>query len=590
MSRTFRAIVIAAAAAGLTGLAAQGQIRRVEGGRALDASFRVGSGGMNEPVGSRLRIDSQLYVDGQVTGLGNFRGTVGYSPSNQLRLDVPSAGLSDFQRRSMGLSEVLGGAGAGTLRYYSPGTTVLGLEGIRSGLAVPGSNMPAQSVLTPSLARQLYVDALVNYRKITPQSPGRAITVAPPSPLAPLPGGEAAGEKDPAETGPAAPDQSAGPDRRTRTDPFAPPVRPGTGALFGVLRAEDRRSLARELYQIGQAEGQGRVLAMRVDAAVRAAVDLAADRPKDPDAPDAGGKLSAGEIPWGEGVPAAGHTLTADRPVALARAGTDRKTVPKANQDVFLDLLVSLRELREERKAAAETPAAGRDYLAGPAPVEVASLVKGPTTRPAALPDAGAAEPLGDIVERLGTEGIILHSLAGRQHDRFNFYMAMAERKLRAGKYEEAALNYEYAIISDLGNPLKRVALARAGLSLTLVVIGEPLRAAVNLRRAIEMFPPLMMETRIDLGGIMDTSALERQMIVLDKRLDAAVTRVEPQLAFLAVWVHYNANEMVEATRYARRLLAAAPEDKLYKAYATFVLTGRRPGEADGKKPPKPEM
>ena len=584
MNGTLRAIVIAVAAAGLTGPAAQGQIRRMEGGRALDANFQVGSGGVNEPAGSRLRIDSQLYVDGQVTGLGNFRGTVGYSPTNQLRLDVPSAGLSDFKRRSMGLSDVLGGAGGGTLRYYSRGTTVLGLEGIRSGLAVPGSNMPAHSVLTPNLARQLYVDALVNYRKITPQSPGQAITVAPPSPLAPLPGAEAAGEKDPAEIGPAAPGLSAAPDQQTRTDPFALPVRPGTGALFGVLRTEDRRSLARELYQVGQAEGQGRALAMRVDAAVRAAVDLTADRPKDPDDPDAGGR---------GGVPAAGHTLTADRPVTRARAGTDRKTVPKANQDVFLDLLVQLRELREERKAAAKPPAAkppaaGRDYLAGPAPVEVASLAEDPTTRPAAMPDADADEPLGDIVERLGTEGIILHSLAGRQHDRFNFYMAMAERKLGAGRYEEAALNYEYAIISDSGNPLKRVALARVGLSLTLVVIGEPLRAAVNLRRAMELFPPLMMETRINLGGIMDTSVLERQMIVLDKRLDAAVTRVEPQLAFLAIWVHYNANEMVEANRYARRLLAAAPEDKLYKAYATFVLTGRRPGEAAGKTPPKP--
>ena len=78
-------------------------------------------------------------------------------------------------------------------------------------------------------------------------------------------------------------------------------------------------------------------------------------------------------------MPVAGHTLTAGRPVTLARAGTDRKIVPKANQDVFLDLLVRLRELREERKVAAKPPAAkppaaGRDYLAGPAPVEVAPL------------------------------------------------------------------------------------------------------------------------------------------------------------------------------------------------------------------------
>ena len=110
MSTTLRAISAAVAVAGLAG-AAGGQLRPVAGGRALDANFQVGSGGWNTTVRSPLGVSSQLYVDGQVTGLGNFRGTVGYNAPNQLHMTVPSAALSDFERRSVGISEVMGGAG-----------------------------------------------------------------------------------------------------------------------------------------------------------------------------------------------------------------------------------------------------------------------------------------------------------------------------------------------------------------------------------------------------------------------------------------------------------------------------------------------
>ena len=99
----------------------------------------------------------------------------------------------------------------------------------------------------------------------------------------------------------------------------------------------------------------------------------------------------------------------------------------------------------------------------------------------------------------------------------------------------------------------------------------------------MELFPP-MMETRVDVAAIMDASALERKLLIVDKRLDAAVNKVEPLLAFLSAYMHCNANEMEDANRYARRLRAAAADDPLYVAYAEFVLTGKRPTEAGDKK------
>ena len=91
------------------------QDARLQQGDALDSSPLVGSGGRNTAsTGGLLRdkgqgIDSQLYVTGRVTGLGAFRGGLPYTPKGAFRLTLPSASLSDFNRRSVGLEDVLKG-------------------------------------------------------------------------------------------------------------------------------------------------------------------------------------------------------------------------------------------------------------------------------------------------------------------------------------------------------------------------------------------------------------------------------------------------------------------------------------------------
>ena len=84
------------------------QVVRTQSGQALDANYRIGGGGVNSVSGG-ARINSQLYVTGQVTGLGGFRGSIGYYPANTMRLVLPSEAMETFQGQSVGLSQAMGG-------------------------------------------------------------------------------------------------------------------------------------------------------------------------------------------------------------------------------------------------------------------------------------------------------------------------------------------------------------------------------------------------------------------------------------------------------------------------------------------------
>jgi len=580
-------MIVAAAAVLILAAAGVGQVRPAQRGQVLDANSMVGAGGVNTPIRSGLPFNSQLYVNGQVTGLGAFRGGVGYRPANQLGLTVPSGGLSDFRRQSTGLQDVLGGATAGTgsLPYYDRATTALGVRGITSGMAMPGSNVPRYNRITPGVAHRLYVDAMVNYGAVAPIQPGRMLS-APLTTTAVPPVRSVDPRVDPTAD-PTMPSYLApalkvgGPGERFSTVGAAvrptPSVRPGSAALFGVLRTEDRYDLARELMEAALEDGASTPVDERIDGAL-----------PDPAPAPAPEKGSSVDTPSGRT-----ENVVGGRVLAALGGRIDRVVIPEKNQDVFLDILVELRNQGAEDVDKPEPKSPAPDLVAGPKPVDVPEIPKatGEDGKPIPVagkgivivttqPDPADVDRPGEreIVEREHDGVLVLHGLAGRSRDRFNQYMSAAEAKLRSGAFEQAAQSYMYAITLDGKNPL-----ARLGMSLSLLASGEPLRAAIHLRRAMELFPP-MMETRVDVAAIMDSSALERQLLVVDKRLDASVNKVEPLLALLSSYLHCNANEMEDARRYARRLRAAAPDDPLYAAYAEFVLTGNRPGKAEDKK------
>lgn len=240
-------------------------------GQARDASPQVGSGGLNTgtSIGAygSFALDSQLYVTGQVTGLARFRGSVPYTAPGQFQIGLPSASLSDFQRRSVGIGDVLSGSTYAPAPYYDPARTILRAPAIVAGLGLPGTNVPANaSMINPSVASRLYVNAMAQYQSLLPSSPGRALAVPmQPMPSAVTPYGSAVREG-----------VSAGAAARNREEP---PV-PGAGVLFDVLLDRERARLGKELYELEHPEWS-------VKARVRAAVQAEANFPLYPGDPNA---------------------------------------------------------------------------------------------------------------------------------------------------------------------------------------------------------------------------------------------------------------------------------------------------------------
>jgi len=533
MGRATMQVVLVVAAVFAVSDGAVGQAVPTQTGRELDASPQVGSGGYNSPTGSVGGVNSQLYVTGQVTGLGQFRGRVPYISPGLLQTNVPSARFSTFDSQSVGLQDVLRGQTYLTGAYYEPSRTVFNAAGTVSGQTGPGSDVPRSSSAQSSLARKLYVDMTADYGPImTMQQPiqsGQALSVLPP--LRPVDdrGVAAAGTAD-----------------RLVADQFAV-SRPGAGALFGVLKIQDRTALAQELYEMQYRENQ-------VDARVITEV-----------APPMLGRSQAdltgrtgGGIEDSAGRPGAGRRQPPEIIVPGPDVGND--PVPRPNKDIYMDLLIRLHEQRGGTDLVRPVVGAARPESPGVIAKPVSPLGQ-------QVPSPGEIK----IVEIAKDKTVVLHGLAGVSTDQFNFHMGRAEKKLKAGRFYDAAGDYEIALTINASNPL-----AHVGLGLSLLAAGEPLSAAMYVRRAMEIFPPLM-ETRLDIPAMLDKDLVLRRLTGIQRRLDDAAEKPDPSLVFLAAYVCQNLGQTDQAKRYAEQLQTLAEGDKLLSAYATYVLTGARP-------------
>jgi len=489
----------------------------------LDANYRVGSGGYNAPV-TQQRIDSQLYVTGQVSGLSSFRGRVGYAAENELRLDLPSAGLSDFRRQSVGLPDVTGGNPLVPAPYFERTRTILDADRLRTGQAIPGSNAPSQLMLQPSAQRRLYEQATTGYEPL--------LEAAAPGRLLAVPG---AGQWVP--------------DGGTGAEPL------GADTVFGIARREDRQRLVQELLEMRQdrridesaeqgQEGEG-------DERIRSEIDARITEIKPvPLPPQAAGQPDE---------PAPG---TAEQGLPGLGEPFEQAEEPPPAQDVYLELLYGLR--RQRRGADRQADTVAEEGPAGPPDGQAPAILTEP------LPPRPRR---GGAVELLPGGGVVLHGLAGGSPDRFNRYMTAGQEKLKAGRYYQAAEQYELAMTLDAANPL-----ARVGMGLALFAAGEPLSAAMNLRRALQLLPP-MMEIRLDLPALLDAEVIERRTAELDARLAEPKPRDELLLRFLATVIHRDLGHQDKAREHAERLRDIAGGDKLMAAFAQFILTGKRPGE-----------
>ena len=228
MSRVLWILSVLALAAG----GAWAQVGLTQSGHALDANYRVGSGGLNGPIlVDQGGLSSQLYVTGEVTGGASFRGPVPYFAADHIDLILPSQAISNFNRDSMGLPSVMAGQTAGPTAYYSPSTTVYGIGGIVQGLTAPGTNAPPTSeTLRSAMESRLYINTIQDYRPLVISPLATNIEVVGPGEAAPL--------------------------LLSQVLLGVPQAQPEPSVLFGVLSSEQQQRLAEQLSAEMAAEAQ----------------------------------------------------------------------------------------------------------------------------------------------------------------------------------------------------------------------------------------------------------------------------------------------------------------------------------------------
>lgn len=503
--------------------AAAGQVQQVENGQALDANPGVGRMGYNTPALQRNPISSQLYITGQVSGLAQFRDRVGYVGPGQLGLVLPSAEMDTFGRQSIGAMDATRNRPYLTQPYYDPATTTMYLS-----RAIPyqqsGMSLPAVSPSVPTaISQQLYVDALSRYGTILNTQEG----MAAPSPRGDVTlGGRLA---------------ASGQGLAVQASPYEAGGAAGISGLFGIPRGNEQVDLQRELYAQAHRDEM-------VGSQVRAQV---------------GGK-GAGTDGVGRADSLASLTGAAEGGADQTRGGLPGTVIGQGpvNQDVFLDMLVKMRQVREQQAAGPTTA---------------------PGVAPAAIPGAAQAAAMPgrkSLVDIGPGNALVIHGLAGQSKDMFNMNMVRAAEEMRTRRYYDAAQTYETAGLVDPRNPL-----AHVGMGLSLLGAGETLSAAYQLSQAVTLFPP-MMETRFDLPGMVDPKVVDAQLNRLDDRIAQADPESKRMLQFLAVFLYRNSNREDKAKTYAEQLLTNSKNNAILRAYADLVLTGKSPATKGEGGPP----
>ncbi len=531
------------------GAALDAQVAQQQGGQELDANYRVGAGGRNTAVQSQYIPNSQLYVTGRVTGLGSFRGNIGYFAANRLNLNVPSAALRSFRRASVNVSDVTRGMTYQANPYLDPSTTVFGVREITAGAGVPGGNV-ARSDASAQTLRRLYSGAVSDYQGMLGgqrlQEGGDVISVQP---------------------GPLQMEDYTGPAGVPRQMFTRPGLLPGPGDM---MMPGQRTQLMEELKEVaGQTEDTGMDMPaqMPVDYSVPAEVDARILRREEPS--DRRGEPDESEAAGEEG-------MTRGGPLGREPGRAREENLPRANEDVFVDMLMELNRGRETPGEVIPPEMRRRRSEEGVIPPMEPAEEREQPARPGQKKEAEE----GGLVERGADDKLIIHGLSGTGKDAYNRYMSTGDKLLKEGRYYAAARRYRFAVSLDSANPV-----ARLGLTLALFNAGEPFTAGHHLKRAMELFPPLM-ETHLDIADMMDKAAFDSNLEELNARLSGGKKR-NPVLLFLASYLNNTSGRQQQAKQLAEMLKKIIGEDKpvgvsqsdgkLYRTFADFILTGERP-------------
>ena len=535
------------------------QVRAIQGGRALDSSYLIGSGGYNTIRYTRQPFNANLYVTGQVTGgFYYFHGDLPYSAPNTLGINTASAGMERFERISVGLNQITAGVHYGPAMYLFPSSTVLSARGITSGYNLPGTSMPRASYIPPKVAEKLFNRAVKSYSPINVDM-GQRLWV---NPLIP-------------------PQQTTG-----LTNPITSAnraligrgaSRPGASSLFGLIGSIEHEKIARELIRTQEEQPEYDV-ARREDTEIK--LKQASEK---------------------EGVPLGitqqGQPKPSEREQSIAN-------IPAPGEDVLLDLLIMMEKMMEE-----DQQQAGQNALEGgktPAGSKRNADKVGTILQPGQeeQDETDFIRPLKPLnirrrkSNRVGAVEVdkgrfILHGLAGKSKDAFNINMSRAEKELSAGKYYQAA---EYYKLASMASPSSM--LAPLGRSLALFAAGEPLSAAFYLRRAMEKFAPLLTGKVIpDVKKILNPHIVKLRLAGLERRIIEAKDKPEVELLFLASFIRCSLGDLSKAAKHADMLLKILGHEeeksnkqdlyekqkrKILRIYAHHIIELARKGE---KKP-----
>ena len=315
--------------------------------------------------------------------------------------------------------------------------------------------------------------------------------------------------------------------------------RPRMSALFGVLDSRQSERLADELMSREERE------------AIR----------RGPPGVRTGDQEDQGVAPQ--------EAPAEDEPARFTKVA-DLMAKPTRDDDLFDEVVLTLLRRRDETFRAAVAAPLKADEDLEQLNVDPAVRIEGRQKTPGALMEATGGQ-------------IVLHGLGGKRLDRFNTHVSRGDRKIKQGRFYEAATHYETAQIADRSNPL-----APVGAGLAYLGAGEPYRGSHFLQRALKVFPPLM-GVRIDIDGILGKTVADQRLGQIEERLSGQVVEQDVPLVFLAAYIHANRGDVRQATVWAGKLKALAGDDPALSAYAEHVLsvvevpTGASTGDGDEK-------
>lgn len=523
------------------------------GGTVLDRNPGVGTNRYNlsRPGMSNPGAMSNAIITGNVTGLAGFHGDSPVTQSNLFRDSLPSAGLSNFNARSVGLPEVASNRTLAPSFYFGREETVPDAGQIRQGLNAPGSarlitpntpppetavqrpaNNELQSLLRPVEDRRVGIVSVVPQAGVTQQAIVQPTAVGG---SAVSPYGSAIGSSI-----------------------FGTPL-PTPGST--VSTSENRRA-AGEL----NLPWANRTGTTEEDEAADFS-DLTGVNPR------VRPRIDTGTI---EGTPPADEGLTnlpvesSLRPAIMEPPSDEIPTPDNLGDDRFADLYSAV-ELAQRFGARdmgfnVSAPADPNAPPSPPGAPRVRELVRKPSE--GLLQLAAAAKWAKDVVEDP------LRSFAGKYQDRLNQYIAAGEADLRAGRYYAAARHFDLAATVDPLNPLPLLARGHA-----FIAAGDYISAVHSLEQGIRRFPQIAA-FRIDLPAIVG------QHDIFDVRradLEAKLATGENvEMRFLLGYLELYSGLPEDGLKNLQQAAKDAPPASMIAIFADLV-SGKRELPAVGK-------